>query len=357
MPRQSRDRPWVVIFILFSLLAHLLFVVAIVLISHFIPTPKFKSLPQEIASTTLSLQPQPPPPPANPLHPRMFALTNPDDAKHAIRPIESDNDADLKSQSAVARNPDSLMPDIVRKNEHASAMQDAPNAPSKNPPRPGAPSSATGQQQQKTQSQQQQNKPSPQTQPQPQQAQQPSPTVSKQPKPTNAKTPTAQLVQQQLDPNGLPVLPPISAPTMAPASERQETPPASSVPEIADDAHGALGTHGDNSPAAMATAFGKYKAKVYRAVGSRWYPQVDKQFQILPVGIVHIQFTIHSDGTVDTKVLEGDNASLQILCTISLNAIRESAPFDPFPAAMIQELGGADSYTDDFTFSIYGGGQ
>jgi outer membrane biosynthesis protein TonB len=355
MPRQSRDRPWVVIFILLSLLAHLLFVVAIVLISHFIPTPKFKSLPQQLTSTTLSLE-QPPPPAPPPLpRPHLFALTNPDDAEHAIRPIESDNDAELKSQSTVARNPDSLMPDIVHKNEHASAMQDSPNAPSKTPPRPGNPSSSQSQQQQKTQQQQQTNKPSPQTQPLPQQAQQPSPTVSKQPKPTNAKTATPQLVQQQLDPNGLPVLPPISAPTMAPASEHQDTPPASSIPEIAQDSHGALGAHGADSPAAMATALGRYKAKVYRAVGSRWYPQVDKQFQILPVGVVHIQFTIYKDGTVDTKVLEGDNASLQILLTISLEAIRESAPFDPFPPAMIQELGGADSYTDDFTFSIYGG--
>ena len=352
MPRQTRDRPWVVIFILLSLLAHLLFVLAIVLISHLVPTPKFKSLPQQLASTTLSLEQPPPPPPAPPPRPRMFALTNPDEAKHAIRPLESDNDTELKSQSTVARDPNSLMPDLVRKQQHASAMEDAPNAPSKTPPRPGNPSSAT-QAQQQTKSQQQQNKPSPQTQPQPQQAQQPSPTASKQTKPTPEKKPAPALVQQQFDPNGLPVLPPISAPTMAPASQQADTPPASSVQEIAQDAHGALGTHGANNPAAMATEFGRYKAKVYRAVGSRWYPKVDKQFQILPVGVVHIQFTIYKDGTVDTKILEGDNASLQILQTISLDAIHEAAPFDPFTATMIKDVG--DSYTDDFTFSIYGG--
>ena len=357
MPRQTRDRPWVVIFILLSLLAHLLFVLAIVLISHFIPTPKMKTLPQQLTSTTLTIEPPPPLPPLAPQpHHRMFALTNPDDqAKHEIRPIESDNDSELKSQSTVARNPDSLMPDLVRKQQHSSAMEDAPNAPSKTPPRPGNPSSASPSQQQQKSQQQQQNKPSPQAQPQPQQAQQPSQTASKQTKPTPEKTPAPALVQQQLDPNGLPVLPPISAPTMAPASQHQDTPPASSVEEIAQDSHGALGHHGADSPAAMATALGKYKAKVYRTVGGRWYPAVDRQFQILPVGVVHIQFTIYKDGTVDTKVLEGGDGALQILCTISLDAIRNSAPFDPFSPAMIQELGGADSYTDDFTFSIYGG--
>jgi hypothetical protein len=349
MPRQTRERPWVIIFVLLSLLAHLLFVLTILVISHLIPTPKLKSPPQQITSLTLSLQQ--PPPPAPPHH-RIFALSKPDQSKPTQQPIESDNDSALHSQSTAARNPDSLMPDLVRKQEHASAMEDSPNAPSKTPPRPGNPSSATAAQQQQKTAQQNATKPSPQNQPTPQQAQQPSKTDSKQTKTTNQKTATPIIVQQQLDANGLPVLPPISAPTMAPASERQETPPASSEPEIAQDSHGALGTHGDTSPAAMATELGRYKAKVYRTVGGRWYPAVDRQFQILPVGVVHIQFTIHSDGSVDTKVLDGDNGSMQILLTISLEAIRESAPFDPFTPSMIKEVG--DSYTDDFSFSIYG---
>ena len=70
---------------------------------------------------------------------------------------------------------------------------------------------------------------------------------------------------------------------------------------------------------------------------------------------MHIQFTIHSDGSVDTKVLEGNSGTLQLLLAISLNSIREAAPFDPFTDSMIQDIG--DSYTDDFTFSIYGNGQ
>jgi hypothetical protein len=139
---------------------------------------------------------------------------------------------------------------------------------------------------------------------------------------------------------------------MAPASERQQAQPAASNPEVEQNVHGALGAHGDNSPAAMATELGRYKALVYRAVGSRWYPKVDKQFQLMPAGLVHIQFTIHKDGTVETKVLEGDTPDLQLLLSISVLSIREAAPFPPFTDSMIRDVG--DSYTDDFTFSIYG---
>jgi hypothetical protein len=354
MPRKSRDRPWVVIFILLSLLAHLLFVVAIVVVSRFMPTPKLKDNTQ-LSSVSLSLEQPPPPVPAIAAPPhRIFMPTSPDaEATHKITPIESDNDTRLRSKNQVARAPDSLMPDITAKREHPANMHDSPNAPSKAPPHP-AQTSATAQQQQ-------QQKPSPQqqtaTQPQPQpaQAKQPSQTAAKQPTTTPEKTPVPKVAQVALDPNGLPVLPPIAAPTMAPASQRQEATPASSLPEVAQDVHGAVGSHGDDSAAAMATELGKYKAKVYRTVGSLWYHKVDQQFQVLPVGMVHIQFTIHQDGSVDTKVLDGNEGSLQILLSISLNSIRESAPFDPFTPSMIREVG--ESYTDDFTFSIYGGGQ
>ena len=109
----------------------------------------------------------------------------------------------------------------------------------------------------------------------------------------------------------------------------------------------------------MATLFGKYKAKVYRAVGSYWYPKVDNQFQLMPAGVVHIQFTIHDDGSVETKVLSGNDASLQILLSVSLNSIREAAPFDAFTPELEKEIAREQhndgrSYTDDFSFSIYG---
>ena len=149
--------------------------------------------------------------------------------------------------------------------------------------------------------------------------------------------------------------------TMAQANPALASPPPALSPPLEQaDIHGGLGrASSDNSPAAMATAFGKYKQKVYEAVGSYWYPKVDSSFQVLGVGTVHIQFTIHSNGTVETKVLDDGGASMQTLLAISANSIREAAPFEPFPPEMIKELiaqqgGDGSSYTDDFSFSIYG---
>ena len=85
-------------------------------------------------------------------------------------------------------------------------------------------------------------------------------------------------------------------------------------------------------------------------VGSYWYPDINQHFGLIPVGAVHIQFTIHSDGTLsDVTILEGDNQDM--LKTISQQALVKPAPFKPFSDAMIKEVG--DSYTDDFTFSVY----
>jgi outer membrane biosynthesis protein TonB len=170
-----------------------------------------------------------------------------------------------------------------------------------------------------------------------------------QPKPTPPKPP--QKTEPQVDPDtGLPVLPPIQAQTMAPPDQAQPLAPAPSEQQLAGSVHGALGRSGDNSPAAMATELGKYKQYVYSVVGSYWYPDIDKHFGLIGVGSVHIQFTIHSDGTLsDVTILEGDN--LDQLKSISKNALVAPAPFKPFSDAMKKEVG--DSYTDDFSFSVY----
>ncbi len=67
---------------------------------------------------------------------------------------------------------------------------------------------------------------------------------------------------------------------------------------------------------------------------------------------VRIQFTIHKDGTLtDVRVLDGDGNTTMILRGISLEALRQPAPYKPFSDAMVKEVG--DSYTDDFSFSVY----
>jgi len=119
------------------------------------------------------------------------------------------------------------------------------------------------------------------------------------------------------------------------------------------DVQGRAALSGNPSPDAMATELGKYKAIVYRAVGSRWYPKINDQLQVLSVGSVRVQYTIYSTGRVETKVLDGGSATLESLLSISRNSIIESAPLPPFSPALLKELS-TDSFTDDFTFSIYG---
>lgn len=330
---ESSTAKWVAIFILLSLLAHAVIIAAIILITVFMPVPKLV-LPEPTSPTvSLSLMP---PVPATPKKP-LFVPTTPDvNVPHKEQQVESANDTELKSKNKTARAPESIMPDVTGK-EHAPDLRESPNIPA--PQKPQVSSSPPTPKQAKPE------KPTP-----PQPAPKPLP-----PTPPKKAPP-------QVDANGFPVLPPINAPTMALPNETvQPLAPAASRPEQAASVHGALGRQGDSSPAAMATVLGKYKQKVYLAVGSRWYPKVDQSFQLLGVGMVHIQFTIHSDGMVETKVLDAGNSSMQTLLSISINSIREAAPYDKFEdypglrEELIKEQGGeGTSYTDDFTFSIYG---
>ena len=102
----------------------------------------------------------------------------------------------------------------------------------------------------------------------------------------------------------------------------------------------------------MASEVGKYKQYVHDVVGSYWYPDIDQHFGTIGVGVVHIQFTIHSDGKItDVIVLDGKGDNQAILRDISHRALISPAPYKPFTDSMIKQIG--DSYTDDFSFSVY----
>jgi hypothetical protein len=260
-------------------------------------------------------------------------------APHRDTQVESDNDTQLASHSKTDRNPDSIMPDVTSPTKHASQFENSPNSPTR---------------------QQEPATPTPPTpkleQPQPRQPTppQPNPTQHQQVKPPEPQPPKPlppQVTKNQVDPEtGLPVLPPINAPTLEPQSaEPKSASPPKSVESIAADLDGRAGISGAPTPDSTATELGRYKAKVYLLVGNRWYGKVDKQLQLLGVGMVKIQYTIYSDGTVQTKLLEGGN--LQLLYAISQNSITEAAPFDPFSDALRKQVG--DSFTDYFTFSVY----
>jgi outer membrane biosynthesis protein TonB len=333
---ESTTTKWVAIFILLSLLAHAIIIAIILLITVFMPVPKL--VVPKPATTTLTLAPLPPAP-AMPKKPIFIPTTPQPNAPHKQQLVESANDTELTSKSKTARAPESIMPDVTGK-EHAPNLNESPNV--RAPEKPEVSSTPPTPKQAKPE------KPTP-PQPNPQQGRQtPGPPT---PKPLSPAPPKP--APPQVDANGLPLLPPINAPTMAPPDQAaQPLAPAPSQLQQAASVHGALGRAGDNSAAAMATELGKYKQYVYSVVGSYWYPAVNKSFQVLPVGMVHIQFTIHSDGKItDIIVLQGNEPNLQLLMSISRNALIAPAPFNPFSDAMIKQVG--DSYTDDFTFSVY----
>ena len=359
---ESSNKLWLAIFVLLSLLVHIVTILAIVLISLHLPAPKIELPPQANPEVTLSLQP--PPPAIQPPKHSIFLPTTPDPTAKPNQntPVESDNTTALKSQSQKARVADSVLPDVVAQKNHALDLQNTPFIPPTKNPQTASNQSAQKQNPQKPSPPQQQTAQQP--------PQKPSPPSPKPPTPNPTKTPTTQIVKNNVDPNGLPVLPPIDAPTIAPQTpvnpmqqvqNQTAARPPPSFQLNKSDVAGSQGALGDNSPAANASELGRYKAKFYRAVGSRWYSKVAQSFQILPVGTVRIQYTIHSDGIVDNiKVLEGNNSILQLLLSISQNSITEASPCDPFTDSLRKEIAknqgnDGESYTDDFTFSIYGG--
>ena len=353
--RAERPSPkwWLIALILFSLLAHVLLVVVLVFVGRH--TPKWKEPAQNPPVPQVNLVLQAPPPPTQ--RPEFI----PTDAQAGVppqkSPLISDHDAVVKSRSPHSRKPKSPLPDVNGKHPGSELHERPPSPASK--PQPATPPTPRSQPQPPPPNP---AKPTPVTKPEPPDPSQlkpddhPEKTPSKEPAPKPAPPP-------QVDPNGLPVLPPIPAPTLAP--QTPPTPPVqqlthqaspASIPSFAiyqSDVAGASGAPGDNSPAAMATELGRYKARVYRAVGSRWYAKVGNQLQVLGVGTVHVTYTIYADGHLEiTADPDAANSALMLLHSVSINSMMEAAPFGPFSDAMKKQVG--DHYTDDFSFSIYG---
>jgi hypothetical protein len=319
-------------------------------------TPKWPELAKDTPPPEVTISLVPPPPP---LPKPDFIPTEPQQGTPPQQaPLISDNDAILKSQNRTARAPDSPLPDVTGHKDRSLDLHTKP--PSKlsksQQPTPPAP------QKQQQQAQKTAAKPNQATKPAPPEPSAIHPTDN--PEKTHGDVAAKNKPpDQEIDPNGFPVLPPIPAPTLAqqtpqtqpiPQIQRQATP--RTVPSFAvyqSDVSGQAGAPGDNSPAAMATDLGRYKAKVYRAVGARWYEKVNSQIQVLGVGTVHITYRIYSDGRLEIiSDPDAANPSLMLLHSISVNSMREAAPFDAFSDKLKKEVG--DSYTDDFSFSIYG---
>lgn len=106
----------------------------------------------------------------------------------------------------------------------------------------------------------------------------------------------------------------------------------------------------DSSVATQESELGRYKLKLYRAVGSRWYLYVQSQLSTLNVSKVRIRFFIRANGVIErAEVVDGGSQSL--LAAISKKSITDIGALEPFSDQMKQQLG--DGYWEEISFSIY----
>ncbi|MEM6885221.1 MAG: hypothetical protein AAF571_09330 [Verrucomicrobiota bacterium] len=105
-----------------------------------------------------------------------------------------------------------------------------------------------------------------------------------------------------------------------------------------------------NSFGAEQTELGRYKEKLYRAVGSRWYHYVEDSSGLISIGMVKIRFYVRADGIFEKlEITEGDGTSQ--LHAISRRAIMiNSGQLEPFSESMKAQLG--EGYWEEISFTI-----
>ncbi len=141
------------------------------------------------------------------------------------------------------------------------------------------------------------------------------------------------------------------SPPPAPAAQEPGTQGPFSFRQAKSAAEGGAAPQGDASVDAVATPFGKYRANIYRSVGSQWRYMVHKQSALLNYGTVSIRFTIRRDGSLAAMDVRGNNSGSAMLQTISETAIRLCAPFERMPDGIQQQVG--ETLTLDVDFTIY----
>ena len=167
---------WLIALILFSLLAHVLVMLAFLLVGRH--TPKWKELAENTPppEVNLTLLPPPAPPPQRP----EFIPTEPEPNVPPQKSLLiSDNDSILKSHNRKSRKSDSLLPDVTG-SRHASALREKPPSP-QSKPQPATPPTPQSKQpppRPNPEKPNQATKPAPPTPPQPHPSENPQPTPS-----------------------------------------------------------------------------------------------------------------------------------------------------------------------------------
>jgi TonB family protein len=130
---------------------------------------------------------------------------------------------------------------------------------------------------------------------------------------------------------------------------QSETPRATVTPERSDSHP----THGTNEMEHVARQdhppFGKYDTAVIKTVENRWDDLLDEiKFGRERTGFVTIRFQLHADGNVSDLVIVKATVDTD-LGKLALSAIRDVAPFSPWPDEMRKAV---KSDVRDVTFTF-----
>jgi outer membrane biosynthesis protein TonB len=245
-------------------------------------------------------------------------------------PLESDHDTALRSQEKGQKD-NSPLPQQTGSPQSSVAYQDSPQInPRQSNPAP-----------EQAKTQETQASPAPQPKPQVEQAPEPSkdegltfrPKELPQPDPQQKTPPTPNQKEQ------------------TPSHAQPPPSPASSFQKRTAMEGGRNASIGSASPIAKNTPAGRYKAKVYGAIGSLWYLKVAQNQTVLGIGSLRVKFFIRANGVVESVSSVSPSGRIDILETISKQAVIESGPFEPFGDAMKQQFG--EGYWEEITFTIY----
>ena len=261
--------------------------------------------------------------------------------------LESEFNTARRSQ-ASSPHPDSPLPTMTGVNHEGLVYNDTPASPQIDS-RPMTPSPATP--------------------PQPRQPNTPPPQATTTQPPSPAKPQAVQPPTPPIPvvPGGVPLFPaPQPKPTPQPPSPQnpspaqtpteasQAAPPPSTV-SIAQQrsaiSGGGTPEIGEPSPEAKETEMGKYKGKIYRMIGSRWYQYVETNMTTLAIGQVQVKFFVRANGVIDQVTMASSSGRIDILQGISLKAVSGSYG-DVFSDNLKQQLG-SEGYWDEITFTIY----
>lgn len=359
------------LYIFLSLLLHCLVLLTIASGLIKLPTPQTDLASTETTLTLLQdapLQPQQPAPQLQQKQQSRFIPTMAHQETDKANPnavLESERNTASRSDTA-ARDPNSPMPDM-RGDPRSSQYVNTPGSQGQGQQPPQQASQAQKQQQAQPQQQSlaqatpQQQQP---TRQEPKQQAEQQPQAEPQPQPAKPKPPTPRVE------DAMPLLPPEQQKPSRQTAQQSTQPaqqPSQASPQLAPrpppasfamsrgDSVGSAGMKGLPSPEAKDTELGRYKQKMYRAVGSRWYLKVQSSMSFLAIGTVRVKFFVRANGVLENVRIAEDsgasNNSTEMLRTISQQSVVESAPFEPFSETMKQQLGAG--YDEEFTFSIY----